>query len=141
MNIRHLIFVLITLAFTTACEGQSTPAVAPEVLSTPTQLLGTPTEVQGGEMPVEDPTAQVETVEPDCLGGEISPIGQSIADDYESTSYEQVMTWFCDGAEFEDILVALETEAQTDASADEMLKMLADGFTWEEIWQFVGLTN
>jgi len=92
-------------------------------------------------MSVEETTAQVETTEPNCLGGEINPIGKSIAEDYESTSYEQVMTWFCNGAEFEDILVALETEAQTDTSADEMLKMLADGFTWEEIWQLVGLTN
>jgi len=141
MKIRHLIFVLLPLALITACGGQSTPTAAPEVLSTPTHILDTSTEIPGGEMPVEQPTAQVETVEPDCLGGETSPIGQSIADDYESTSYEQVMTWFCNGAEFEDILVALETEAQTDTSADEMLKMLADGFTWEEIWQLVGLTN
>jgi len=141
MSIRRFIFVLLTLVLTTACVGQSTPAVAPEVLSTPTQILVTPTEVQSEITPVEEPTAQVETAEPDCLGGEISPIGQSIADDYESASYEQVMIWFCDGAEFEDILVALETEAQTDTSADEMLKMLADGFTWEEIWQLVGLTN
>ena len=141
MKIRRLISVLLTLAFTTACGDQSTPAVAPEVSSTPVQRVYTPTEVQSEIMPVEEPTAQVETVEPDCLDGEISPIGQSTADDYESTSYEQIMTWFCNGAEFEDILVALETEAQTDISADEMLKMLADDFTWEEIWQLVGLTN
>ena len=51
------------------------------------------------------------------------------------------MSWFCNGAEFEDILVALETEAQTEAAADEMLKMLADGFTWDEIWQVIGLTE
>jgi len=69
------------------------------------------------------------------------PIAQDIADDYETASYEQVITWFCDGAEFEDILVALETEAQTDTSAGEMLQMLADGFTWEEIWLLVGLTD
>ena len=141
MSIRRLILVLLILTFTTACGGQSTPTVAPEVLITPTQVLDTPTEVQDGNISVEKPTAQVETAEPACLGGEISPIGQSIAGDYESASYEQVMTWFCNGAEFEDILVALETEAQTDTSADEMLKMLADGFTWEEIWQLVGLTN
>ena len=141
MTIRHLAIILITLALVTECGVQPIPAVAPEVLSTPAQTVDTPTEVQGGEMPEEEGTAQVETVEPDCLCGGISPIGQSIAEEYESTSYEQVMTWFCNGAEFEDILVALETEAQTDTSAYEMLKMLADGFTWEEIWQLVGLTN
>ena len=138
---RHLTAVLMILALATACNTQPAPAVVPEVLSTPAQISDTPTEVQGREMPVEEGTAQVETVEPNCLGGETNPIGQSIADDYESTSYEQVMTWFCNGAEFEDILVALETEAQTDTSADEMLKMLADGFTWEQIWQLIGLTD
>jgi ActR/RegA family two-component response regulator len=83
----------------------------------------------------------VETAPPNCLGDEISPIGQSIADEYESASYEQVMTWFCNGAEFEDILTALETESQTGTPAEEMLLMLADGFTWEEIWQMIGLTD
>jgi len=83
----------------------------------------------------------IEAVAPDCLGGETSPIGQSIADDYEFASYEEVITWFCNGAEFEDILVALETESQTGNPAEEMLQMLADGFTWEEIWQLAGLTE
>lgn len=82
-----------------------------------------------------------EMVGPDCLGDEISPIGQSIADTYQSASYEQVMTWFCNGAEFEDILVALETESLSDTPADEMLQMLADDFTWDDIWLFIGLTD
>jgi hypothetical protein len=81
------------------------------------------------------------TPHPDCLGGEVSPIGQSIADEYEFTDYAEVITWFCDGAEFEDILVALETESQTGTPAEEMLQMLADGFTWDEIWQSIGLTE
>ena len=87
------------------------------------------------------PTPSAEPAPPDCLGGEVSPIGQSIADEYEFTSYEEVITWFCNGAEFEDILVALETESQIGAPAEEMLQMLADGFTWDEIWQLVGLTE
>ena len=138
---RFPIVVLITLVLTTACGVQSTPAIEPEVLNTPAQLVNTPAEIQGENILVDEPTPQVETATPNCLGDEISLIGQSIADDYETTSYDQVMTWFCNGAEFEDILVALETQAQTDTSADEMLKMLADGFTWDEIWQLVGLTN
>ena len=83
----------------------------------------------------------VETEASDCLGGEVSPIGESIADDYEFTDYAEVITWFCNGAEFEDILVALETESLTGTPAEEMLQMLADGFTWDEIWQLVGLTE
>ena len=89
-------------------------------------------------------TEEIISVEPavfDCLNGEVSLIGQSIADEYESASYEQVVSWFCDGAEFEDVLVALETESQTGTATEEMLQMLADGFSWEEIWQLVGLTD
>ena len=134
MTIRFLTVALITLVLITACGSQPSPIVEPELNSTPTK-------VQVENTPMDEPTPQVETESPNCLGDEINPIGQSIAEDYESASYEQVMTWFCNGAEFEDILVALETEAQTDTSADEMLQMLADGFTWDEIWQLVGLTN
>ena len=134
MLIRYLITTLITFVLITACGVQPTSTVAPDIPDTPTNV---PENVE----PVEEPLPPAETVAPNCLDEEISPLGQSIADDYESTSYEQVMTWFCNGAEFEDILVALETEEQTDTSADEMLQMLADGFTREEIWQLVGLTD
>jgi len=138
MNTKYLIAILlIMLVLIAAC------AVQPDLVAE-TKTLDTPIETPEISEPVpviEETSPPVETAGPDCLGDEISPIGQSIADEYESTSYEQVMTWFCNGAEFEDILVALETEAQTDTSADEMLKMLADGFTWDEIWQLVGLTD
>ncbi len=130
MKLRHLIVVLIALVLTTACGAQTTPDVEPEG----------PIAQETADM--EDATLPpAETAAVDCPSDEINPIGQSIADDYEAGSYEQVMTWFCDGAEFEDILVALETEAQTDTSAGEMLQMLADGFTWEEIWTLVELTD
>jgi hypothetical protein len=115
-------------------ETADIPAEAVETaapVEEPTQVVeGTPA---GNEIPA------AETAGPDCLGDEISPVGQAIADDYEFTDYEQVMDWFCNGAEFEDILVALETEAQTGTPTDEMLQMLADDFTWEEIWQLIGL--
>ncbi|MDX1378966.1 MAG: hypothetical protein R3307_08970 [Anaerolineales bacterium] len=127
---RFPILALIILALT-ACGVEPSPVGESEV----------PATVQVESIATDEQTAPIETVASNCLGDEISPIGQSIAEDYESASYEQVMTWFCNGAEFEDILVALETEAQTDASADEMLTMLADGFTWDEIWQLVGLTD
>jgi len=138
MKTKYLVIVLlITLVVITACGAQPDSVIEPNKPDTPieTSEKSEPTTV------LEATSPPIETTGPDCLGDEINPIGQSIADDYESNSYEQVMTWFCNGAEFEDILVALETEAQTDTSADEMLQMLADGFTWEEIWQMVGLTD
>ena len=93
------------------------------------------------ESPLPSETQPVETLEAECPGETINNIGQGIADEYDFTSYEEVMTWFCNGAEFEDILVALQTEDQTGTPAEEMLVMLAEGFTWEEIWMVVGLAE
>ena len=77
-----------------------------------------------------------------CASAEANELGASIAADYPTLATpEQVMGWFCDGAEFEDILTALETADQTGTLAEEMLQMLAAGMTWEEIWQVVGLTG
>jgi ActR/RegA family two-component response regulator len=76
-----------------------------------------------------------------CARPEADKLGAAIARDYAFTNTEQVMGWFCNGAEFEDILVALETAEQTGVSAEDMLVMLAAGLTWEEIWQVVGLTD
>ncbi|HEY5730681.1 MAG TPA: hypothetical protein VIS72_11555 [Anaerolineales bacterium] len=134
MMIKHQIAVLIVIALITACGSQSDPINEPDILDTPT-------ETQENNVPIVGTSPPVETTAADCLGDQVSPIGQSIADEYESADYEQVMTWFCNGAEFEDILVALETESQTDTSADEMLKMLSEGFTWDDIWHLVGLTD
>jgi hypothetical protein len=44
------------------------------------------------------------------------------------------MTWYCDGAAFSDILLALETAELVDTSVEELLIMVEDS-TWEEIWQ------
>ena len=76
-----------------------------------------------------------------CASAEANQLGAAIAADYAFTTTEQVMAWFCAGAEFEDILVALETADQTGASTEEMLSMLAAGMSWEEIWQVVDLTG
>jgi PBP1b-binding outer membrane lipoprotein LpoB len=96
---------------------------------------------------VTEPTATTVILSPsenmatECPGPEINPIGESITADYSFTTYEQVMDWFCEGAEFENILVALETEALTDEPAGEMLQMIADGLTWEDVWILVDLED
>jgi len=117
-------FITIVLVQTAACSALGTSDVDPDLNAT-----------------VQNTSVPDETVEPTCLGDNVSPIGQAIADQYESASYNQIMTWFCNGAEFEDILVALETEIQTDTTADEILQMLAEGFTWDDIWLITGLTD
>ncbi|MBE9524668.1 MAG: hypothetical protein IMY76_06185 [Chloroflexi bacterium] len=130
------ILIIVVLVLTTACSGQATPGVMPDITSTP-DLPGTKVVIELTQVTL----LTVETAKLNCLGDKINPIAEAIADEYENTDYKQVMTWFCNGTEFEDILVALETEIQTDTTADEMLQMLAGGFSWADIWQVTGLTE
>jgi hypothetical protein len=147
MRIQHKIVLLLTMMLISACGTESSPPIEPHVPVMATQAQENKDPIVETSVPADtlitiaSATSPSETTAPNCLGDEISPIGQSIAEDYGSASYEQVITWFCDGAEFEDILVALETETLVDTPAEEMLQMLADGFTWDEIWLFVGLTD
>ena len=119
-------------------EGPATPTDKPTAIP-PTNTSLPEQEVK--ETPVVKDTAVVETPEPACPGAEVNPIGQAIAEEYEFTSYVEVMNWFCEGAEFEDILVALQTEDQTEVPAEEMLVMLADGLSWEDIWLVIDLVE
>ena len=146
MPTRFLIFTLLVTFLINACNVPPSLPLEPDA---PTASVSQPEPVEPTLEPLQEPdplpTSEaglvVETVALDCLGGETSPIGGAIADEYEAASYDQVMTWFCNGAEFEDILAALETESQTGTPAEEMLQMLAEGFTWDEIWQIIGLTD
>jgi len=116
--------VFISYMTTSACSGQGIPALDPEITGAPTPAASLSLKSQ-----------------PNCLGDEINPMGKSIADDYAFASYVQVMTWFCNGAEFEDIMVALETELQIDYSAEETLELLSKGFSWQDIWQHAGVID
>jgi len=77
----------------------------------------------------------------ECLNSEMSVLGRNIASQFEDVSFEQVMTWFCSGAEFEDILIALQTEKVTGQPAQGLLEMLVIDLTWDEIWQSIGYIN
>ena len=136
-------FILLLFAAACAGPGVTTSPVQPQQSAPTAGQEGTaiPTNSQDSGQPQPELFQLGETVGPDCLSGGTNRIGQAIDDEYEYASYEEVMTWFCNGAEFEDILVALQTEDLTGTPAEEMLAMLADGFTWEEIWLVVGLTE
>ena len=115
-------FLFLALMFSLLVQACSAPPSLPSERNAPTAIVSQPESV----VPTAEPTQETvpvpalaatplaETTSSDCLGGEVSPIGKSIAEDYDFTSYEEVITWFCNGAEFEDILVALETESQTE---------------------------
>jgi hypothetical protein len=88
------------------------------------------------EAPTGEESPAGETVMGACIGTDPNPIGQSIANTYE-VPYEQVMTWFCNGYSYENILVALATSEGVDIPADTLLEMLLE-MEWEEIWAEIG---
>jgi hypothetical protein len=51
-----------------------------------------------------------------------------------------VMTWFCGGYSFDNILIALETSEAVDVPADGLLQMLQEK-EWEQVWVEVGLID
>lgn len=116
------------------------------MVALPTETL-IPTEIQKETVTITAPTPtdQVEgdtlggTSGPDCYDPEPNQIALGIVDNYEEVTYEQVMTWFCDGADFENILLALQTEKESGYPAEELLLMIAGDQTWEEIWLEIGL--
>ena len=85
--------------------------------------------------------ANSDTIDPECLNSEMSILGRNIASQFENVSFEQIMTWFCSGAEFEDILIALQTEKATGQPAQGLLEMLVTDLTWDKIWQSIGYIN
>lgn len=101
----------------------------PTVQNTPTLVLPANT---GGEILPQ------ETAISNCANEDANKIARAIADSYSFTTTEEVISWFCKGAEFEDIMVALETEELNGTAAEDMLQMRAEGLSWEEIWQVVG---
>jgi len=71
----------------------------------------------------------------DCFGDEVHPVAESIAEDYSHfTDYDEVMVWYCNGAEFNDILNGLLTEEMTGTDTEELLRRVADGESWNDIW-------
>ena len=101
-----------------------------------------PDESDSQETEVIQTEAPLETLGPDCYGEKTHPIGQSIASQFpDLTAYEEVMVWFCNGFEFEDILTALQTSEETSIPAGELLDAFANGQTWEAIWLELGLVE
>jgi hypothetical protein len=112
-----LILLLLLAALLMACSRQAT--------SNPVDPAGA--------------TGSQPTPLPDCYE-ESSVIGQSISDTFD-VPYEKVMSWFCAGHTYDDILLALQTAQTTDVTPDDLLQRKADGQSWDEIWQAIGLTD
>ncbi len=125
-----LVYLIIVFFLTACAQTTEAPHTTTDQSQPPSQPIA----------PGSDAGPMV-TSGPDCIGPEIHPMGQEIADQFDEATYEDVMTWFCNGAEFEDILVALQTEKDTGELAEDLLKLLAEGQTWEQIWDALGLTD
>jgi hypothetical protein len=154
MKFMAALLIIVTIVFT-ACSGspesmQDEPmvkdqgsTVGEEVISGETvDDLPTDDEIPDVNLMEQLPTESDLAGEAECYPEGIHPIGDSIADQFhEITTYQEVMNWFCSGAEFEDILNALVTEELSEIDAENFLKMIADGNTWDDIWLELGITE
>ena len=132
--------LVVALFLLVSCSNQPSSSSGSSEIDKPAATL------EGDSLPVTqwppaplagDATLQVASTG-NCASAEINQLGSSIAGSYSFTTDEEVMTWFCDGAEFEDILMALETQELNGTPAQEMLEMRAQGLSWDDIWLIVG---
>jgi hypothetical protein len=94
---------------------------------------------EGAEMVLHLPLLSVnDQATKECLDPASQAMGSSIAASFE-IPFETVMLWYCSGYAFEDILLALQTAAQVETTAGELLFKLGQGLSWEEIWIEIGL--
>ena len=75
-----------------------------------------PSEGEGKSCPTPDP----------------HPIAGNIAEKYQR-DYQEIIDWYCQGYEFEDILLALQTHRLTDKEVSVTLNMTGN-MSWKEIW-------
>jgi hypothetical protein len=135
---RKLLLISFVFVFLVSCSGTEPKSGNPSQPDKNSNNQLAEQESVPGD-PIEENTP---TSGPDCYGPEIHPIGQSIAEQFEeATNYDQVMVWFCNGALFDDILTALQTEKLSGTPAKDLLKMQAGGMTWDQIWKEIGLTE
>lgn len=135
---KFLISLLLIFMLLSAC---STPEELPDG-RTIEDILREYQKPGEGEAAISEPGEPLPITGPDCYQEGSHPIGMSIAEEFpEITTYEEVMTWFCNGAIFEDILNALATEELISVDANDSLQLIAAGLTWDEVWLELGLTE
>jgi hypothetical protein len=161
MTRRLLIWLLIIVGFLSGCnanaaaqpDGSTTTNGATaipesvEATSTSGSLPGATTvdstEVPGENAdPASSPTPQnvepTATVDIHCTETDPHPIGQSIAETYE-TSYEEVMTFFCTGVSFDDIVLAYQTAELAEIDVNDALTLWYDYGNWDDVWLELGI--
>lgn len=128
---------MILLAFLIAACGSG--EAPPEVNDAPggePQLVATQGSADGTTVERAEVTATITA----CLQQDPQEIAMGIAGQFE-VEYDQIMTWFCSGHSYEDILLALESSQGTEYSVDALLAMIDQGKTWDQIWEQIGLVE
>lgn len=74
-----------------------------------------------------------------CTETDPHPVGQSISQTFDVT-YEEVMTLFCAGYPFEDILIALQT-GEISGHPAKVLLARHEEMTWDQIWEEIGIVE
>ena len=77
--------------------------------------------------------------ETDCSTLNPHPIAQGMEQKFD-VSYDEVMTWYCSGYAFSDILLALETSDLADVPVLDLLP-LTENQSWNEIWDDLGVSH
>lgn len=121
MNIRRFFTWIIFFLLISVLGCQSGSLTASNSLSKP--------EVAA---PLESTGESVENTDTNCSAINPHPVAEGMTETFEIT-YDEVMTLYCDGYAFSDILIALETSELVDKSPTALLVRLRTR-SWEEIW-------
>ena len=104
-------------------EATPKPSLTPS--STPTPEVTLPPEV------IVTPTPSNEDY---CSGDTINPTGMTLAERF-GVSYEEIMSWFCQGYGFGEIELAYSLSQEYDVPVSEIFAMRSAGMGWGEIKQ------
>jgi len=116
--------IILLLITTVGCQENSTNA---------TNSLSKP-EVSSLDNSEGNPAEVSDT---NCSAINPHPIAEGMTETFEIT-YDEVMTLYCDGYAFSDILLALETSELIDQSPEALLARLRTR-SWQEIWDEFGI--
>jgi len=116
--------IILLLISTVGC--QENPLNSSNSLSKPEEIYQEETDSDTSENP-----------ETNCSAINPHPVAEGMTESFEIT-YDEVMTLYCDGYAFSDILLALETSELVDQSPEAILARLRTR-TWQEIWDEFGV--
>ncbi len=129
---KHLMIAVIlsVMLIAAGCQGDELKSAAyqsrPEVAAD--------TDADAG---VETDAEAISNPETDCSTLNPHPLAQGMEETFDVT-YDEIMTWYCDGSAFSDILLALETSELAEVSVPDLLQLI-ENQSWEEIWADLGI--